>query len=65
MKAVKKTLQNATSWSDTLTARKSHLNTLLKTINATSAKMSQIQALTIKAIKAEMAHIENQLIRRK
>ncbi len=62
---MKKPLQNATSWSDTLTARKAHLNTLLQTINATSAKMSQIQALTIKAIKAEMVHIESQLIRRK
>ncbi|EGH32752.1 hypothetical protein PSYJA_28846 [Pseudomonas syringae pv. japonica str. M301072] len=37
----------------------------MKTINATSAKVSQIQMLTIKAIKAEMAHIESQLIRRK
>lgn len=62
---MKKTLQNATSWSDTLIARKAHLNTLLKTINVSSAKISQIQMLTIKAIKAEMAHIESQLIRRK
>ncbi|RML58176.1 hypothetical protein ALQ93_01573 [Pseudomonas syringae pv. pisi] len=62
---MKKLLQNATSWSDTLTARKAHLNTLLKTIYATSAKMSQIQSLTIKAIKAELTYIESQLIRRK
>ncbi|MCQ3024740.1 hypothetical protein NLO74_01750 [Pseudomonas tremae] len=60
-----KPLQNSTSWADTLSARKAHLNTLLKTINATSAKMSQIQALTIKAIKAELTYIESQLIRRK
>ncbi|MCK0549991.1 hypothetical protein KJW28_20545 [Pseudomonas syringae pv. aptata] len=62
---MKKLLQNATSWSEKLTARKAHLNTLLKNLNATSAKMSQIQSLTIKAIKAELTYIESQLIRRK
>ncbi|PBP84786.1 hypothetical protein CCL22_06485 [Pseudomonas syringae] len=65
MKAVNKPLQNSTSWADTLKARKAYLGALLKTISATSAKVSQIQMLTIKAIKAEMAHIESQLIRRK
>ncbi|MDU8600206.1 hypothetical protein RYB69_03995 [Pseudomonas syringae] len=60
-----KPLQNSTSWADTLRARKAHLAALLKTINANSAKVSQIQMLTIRAIKAEMAHIESQLIRRK
>ncbi len=65
MKAVNKLLQNSTSWADTLKARKAHLVALLKTINATSANISQIQMLTIKAIKAEVAHIESQLIRRK
>nr|WP_158227033.1 hypothetical protein [Pseudomonas syringae] len=60
-----KPLQNSTSWADTLKARKTHLAALLKTINATSVKISQIQMLTIKAIKAEMAHIESQLISRK
>ena len=66
MKAVNKPLQNSMSWADTLKARKAHLAALLKTINATtSANISQIQMLTIKAIKAELAHIESQLIRRK
>ncbi|WP_122445823.1 hypothetical protein [Pseudomonas viridiflava] len=58
MKAVNKPLQNSTSWADTLKARKAHLAALLKAINATSANISQIQMLTIKAIKAEAAHIE-------
>jgi hypothetical protein len=38
---------------------------LLKTIDARLGKTSQIQTLTINAIKAEMAHIESQLNRRK
>ncbi|KTC08898.1 hypothetical protein MQC82_14405 [Pseudomonas viridiflava] len=53
------------SWSDTIKARKAHLETPLKTINAAPARTIQIQALTIKAIKAELAHIESQLTRRK
>ncbi|WP_339501402.1 hypothetical protein [Pseudomonas silesiensis] len=60
-----KPLQNSASWSDTLTTRKAHLNALLKTIDAHLGKTSQIQTLTINAIKAEMAHIESQLNRRK
>ncbi|PHN75385.1 hypothetical protein AO071_20360 [Pseudomonas syringae] len=60
-----KPIQNSTSRADTLKARTAHLAALLKTINATSVKISQIQMLTIKAIKAEMAHIESQLISRK
>ena len=57
--------QNSASWSDTLKIRKAHLNALLKTIDARPGKTSQIQTLTINAIKAEMAHIESQLKRRK
>jgi hypothetical protein len=53
------------SWSDTLKIRKDHLNALLKTINAGTSKTSQIQTLTINAIKAEKIHIESQLNRRK
>lgn len=60
-----KPLLNSASWSDTLKIRKTHLNALLKTIDARSGKISQIQTLTINAIKAEMAHIESQLNRRK
>ncbi len=37
----------------------------MKTINAAPARTIQIQALTIKAIKAELAHIESQLTPRK
>ncbi|PHN25974.1 hypothetical protein [Pseudomonas sp. ICMP 460] len=60
-----KPVQNNASWPDTLKTRQSHLNALLKTIGARFGKNSQIQALTIRAIKAEMAHIESQLNRRK
>ncbi len=60
-----KPLENSASWSDTLRTRKAHLNALLKTINAGSGKTSQLQTLTINAIKAEMEHIESQLNRRK
>ena len=59
-----KPLQNSASWSDTLKIRKAHLNALLKTIDAPPDKTSQIQTLTINAIKAEMVHIESQLNRR-
>ncbi|UWF48295.1 hypothetical protein NYP20_23755 [Pseudomonas sp. N3-W] len=60
-----KPLQNSTSWSDTLKTRKAHLNSLLKTMNAVPGKTSQTEALAIKAIKAEIAHIDSQLNRRK
>jgi len=60
-----KPIQNSASWSDTLKIRKAHLNALLKTIDARAGKASQIQTLTINAIKSEMAHIDSQLNRRK
>ena len=60
-----KPLQNSASLSDALRVRNAHLNDLLKTIDARQGKSSQIQTLTINAIKAEMAHIESQLKRRK
>lgn len=60
-----KPIQNSASLSDTLKARKAHLNALLKTVDARSGKPSQIQTLTVNAIKSEMAHIESQLNRRK
>ncbi|ROO02368.1 hypothetical protein BK673_27060 [Pseudomonas fluorescens] len=60
-----KPIQNSASWSDKLKTRKAHLNALLKTINAGSGKASQIQTLTINAIKLEMTHIESRLNRRK
>lgn len=60
-----KPLQNSASLSDALKIRKAHLNALLKTIDARQGKTSQIQTLTINAIKSEMAHIESQLKRRK
>lgn len=60
-----KPIQNSASWSDTLKTRKAHLNALLRTINAGPRKINPIQALTINAIKSEMAHIESQLNRRK
>lgn len=60
-----KPIQNSASWSDTLKTRKTHLNALLKTINAATGKASPIQALTINAINSEIAHIDSQLNRRK
>jgi len=60
-----KPLQNSATWSDTLKIRKAHLNALLKTIDAGAGKTSQIQTLTMNAIKAEMVHIESQLNRGK
>lgn len=60
-----KPLQNSATWSDTLKIRKAHLNALLRTIDARQGKTTQIQTLTINAIKAEMANIERQLNRRK
>ncbi|NWE11414.1 hypothetical protein [Pseudomonas yamanorum] len=60
-----KPLQNSATWSDTLKIRKAHLNALLKTIDARLGNTTQIQTLTINAIKAEMANIERQLNRRK
>jgi hypothetical protein len=60
-----KPLLNSASLSDALKIRKAHLNALLKTIDARKGKTSQIQTLTINAIKTEMAHIESQLKRRK
>ncbi|VVM47979.1 hypothetical protein PS662_00636 [Pseudomonas fluorescens] len=59
-----KPIQNSASWSDTLKIRKAHLNALLKTIDARPGKTSQIQTLTVNAIKAEMVHIDCQLSRR-
>ena len=59
-----KPLQNSATWPDTLKTRKAHLNALLKTITAGAGKTSQIQRLTINAIKAEMVHIDSQLNRR-
>lgn len=60
-----KPIQNSASWSDTLKTRKAHLSVLMKTIDAGPGKIDQIQTLTINAIKAELAHIESQLNRRK
>lgn len=64
MKAVNKPLQNSTSWADTLKARKAHLNSLLKTMDAVPEK-SQTEALAIKVIKTEIEQIDSQLNRRK
>lgn len=60
-----KPIQNSASLLETLKTRKAYLNTLLKTIDARPGKASQLQTLTINAIKAEMAHIESRLNRHK
>jgi hypothetical protein len=54
-------IQNSSSLSDTLKERKTHLTALLKVVDVRSGKITQIQTLTINAIKAEMSHIDSQL----
>jgi len=54
-------IQSSASWSDTLKARKEHLNALLKIVDNKTGKTTTVQALTINLIKAEMSHVESQL----
>jgi len=54
MKTVNKPVQNIISWSDRRRCRKTHLNILLKTTDAISAKISQMQVLKIKEVNGEV-----------
>ncbi|MDI2593111.1 hypothetical protein POF45_16990 [Pseudomonas sp. 681] len=58
-------IQNSSSLSDTLKARKGHLTALLKIVDVRTGKNTTIQTLTISAIKAEINHIDSQLKGRK
>ena len=54
-------IQNCSSLSDTLKARKTHMTALLKVVDLRSGRITQIQTLTINANEAEMSHIDSQL----
>ncbi|CAI8759337.1 Phage protein [Pseudomonas sp. IT-P171] len=58
------TTQNSSSISETLKARKAHLNALLKLVDTKIGKNTAMQNLTITAIKAEMGLIEHKLKKR-
>lgn len=55
------TIQNTSSISETLKARKAHLTALLKLVDTKIGKNTTTQNLTITAIKAEMGLIEQKL----
>lgn len=58
-------VQSSASWTDTLKARKNHLIALLKIVDITTGKTTDVQFLTVNLIKAEMSHVESQLKGRK
>jgi hypothetical protein len=53
--------QNSSSISETLEARKAHLIALLKIVDTKIGTSTEIERLTINAIKAEMGLIEKKL----
>ncbi|WP_339524738.1 hypothetical protein [Pseudomonas sp. EL_65y_Pfl2_R96] len=57
-------IQNSSSLSETLKARKAHLNALLRVVETKDGKSTAMQKLTISAIKAEMGLIEHKLKKR-
>lgn len=57
-------MQNSPSHTETLKARKTHLNSLLKLMGSRWGKTTAIRTLTANAIKAELSLIEKQLKRR-
>lgn len=56
--------QSKISYSDTLKARKAHLNGLINLVKPKSGKITKIETMTIAAIKAEISVIEQQLAKR-
>lgn len=58
------TIQNSSSISETLKARKAHLTALLKILDTRFGKSTATQRLTITAIRAEMGLIEHKLKKR-
>lgn len=57
-------IENSSSQSETLQARKAHLTALLKIVDTRFGKSTATQKLTIDAIKAEMGLIEQKLKKR-
>jgi hypothetical protein len=57
-------IQNSSTISETLNARKAHLTALLKLVDTKIGKSTAMQRLTITAIKAEMGLIEHKLKKR-
>jgi hypothetical protein len=57
-------IENSSSLSETLQARKAHLTALLKIVDTRFGKSTATQKLTITAIKAEMGLIEHKLKKR-
>ncbi len=57
-------IQSRISYSDTLKARKTHLNGLINLVKPKTGKTTKIETLTIAAINAEINVIEQQLNKR-
>lgn len=57
-------IQSKNSYSDTLKARKFHLNGLINLVKPKSGKTTNIETMTIAAINAEISIIEKQLKKR-
>jgi len=57
-------IQNSSSISETLKARKAHLTTLLQLVDTKVGKSTAMQKLTVTAIKAEIELIERKLKKR-
>ena len=58
------TTQSKISYSDSLKARKAHLNGLINLVKPRTGKTTKIEAMTIAAINAEISVIEQQLAKR-
>lgn len=56
--------QSKVSYSESLKARKTHLNGLMNLVKPRSGKTTKIETMTIAAIKAEISIIEQQLAKR-
>ncbi|MFP3517898.1 hypothetical protein SB766_17080 [Pseudomonas sp. SIMBA_077] len=56
--------QSKVSYSDSLKARKKHLNGLINLVKPRAGKTTKIETMTIAAINAEIGVIEQQLIKR-
>ena len=56
--------QSKVSYSDSLKARKTHLNDLINLVKPRIGKATKIETMTIAAINAEISVIEQQLAKR-
>ena len=56
--------QSKVSYSESLKARKTHLNGLIKLVKPRIVKATKIETMTIAAINAEISVIEQQLSKR-